>query len=66
MIHLTVEEVNVLLILIEQRFGRGYSSNPAMAKLQAKLSIYAEAAAREGRHSDPIELEERRPVGPKV
>ena len=53
---LTVEQVAFLLQLIEREYGRGYSHDPAVGQLQAKLSIMAEMASQRNRHSDPINL----------
>ncbi len=45
--HLTSEEI--LLILSKLHPDSGYSSDPKIAKLQAKLSILLELAGRMGR-----------------
>lgn len=56
---LTVEELQFIMQLISDRFGRGYSDVPGVGRLQAKLSILAEVASNTGRHSDPIPLPEK-------
>jgi len=50
---LTSEEIGLILNLLQEKFGHGYSSaeegNVKIGQLQAKLSIMAEVAASSGR-----------------
>lgn len=43
---LTVEEIQRLLELISEKYGFGYSNEPGVGALQAKLSIMQEMAAK--------------------
>ena len=43
---LTIEEILFLLDLISEKHGSGYSGEPEVGKLQAKLSIMLEAKQR--------------------
>jgi predicted DNA-binding transcriptional regulator YafY len=43
---LTIEEIEILLQALAAAHGPGYASDPAVAKLQAKLSMMLEAKRR--------------------
>lgn len=40
---LTEEEIRIILDLLKEKYGPGYSSNKEIGKLQAKLSIMLES-----------------------
>ena len=43
---LNKEEIRLILELLFEKYGPGYGGDPAIARLQAKLSIMREALAR--------------------
>lgn len=43
---LTTEEILFILELLQEKYGFGYSEDPKIGQLQAKLSIMLEAASR--------------------
>ncbi len=47
MFKLTKAEIYLILDAIGDKYGRGYSDDPAVGKLQAKLSILLQAAVEE-------------------
>lgn len=51
---LTMEDIRLIFDALEAKHGRGYSKVPQVARLQAKLSIMGEVAARRESRSDPI------------
>lgn len=44
------KEIRVLLDLLREKYGPGYSSDPVVGALQAKLSVMLEVANKAGRH----------------
>lgn len=43
---LTTEELRIIFEALEAKYGRGYSDDSTVARLQAKLSIMIEVAQR--------------------
>ena len=43
---LTLEEIRLILRLIAEKYGTGYAKERDVARLQAKLSMMAEAKSR--------------------
>ena len=43
---LSVKEIQLILDLLRNKYGPGYSLDPAVAQLQAKLSVMLEAKLR--------------------
>lgn len=48
---LTIKEIRLILDLIEEKHGLGYSKEPEVARLQAKLSVMLEAKTRTWKQS---------------
>ena len=46
MIRLTAKECQIIMEALGEKYGDGYSQEPEVGRLQAKLSIMAEAAMR--------------------
>ena len=44
---LNKEEIELILELLSEKYGFGYSEDPIVARLQAKLSIMGEALLRQ-------------------
>lgn len=44
--NLTMDEIRVLLSALREKYGPGYSDDPIVGKLQAKLSILLELEHR--------------------
>jgi hypothetical protein len=51
---LTMADFRLIFEALEAKHGRGYSNVPEVGRLQAKLSIMAEAASKRESRSDPI------------
>lgn len=49
---LTADELRIIFESLEAKYGRGYSADKKVARLQAKLSIMLEAAAARERERD--------------
>lgn len=43
---LTTEEIQLILSLLTEKYGRGYADDKAVARLQGKLSIMLESKSR--------------------